>query len=74
MKISIRGDKEDSEPIMELFLEKDGKSILLRGTDTKGIDWTLLEVKDEGIHMYQGIPESTGWPIIGAGTGEIRLC
>ena len=65
MKISIKEKKQPSEEVvMELCLEQDDDDdeVYLRAYDDKGIQWTVAQFKQDGIHFWSDI-ECEGWPL-----------
>lgn len=68
LRVSVLGQDEDKEPVMELYLTTSSlNGIALKGRDASGAEWNLLWVGVDGIQMASGIPESTGWPVDGDG-------
>lgn len=65
MKITIRSETEESEePTMELWLARMMTigTIMLKGKDQDGNEWSLVELSGDGIHLCDGIT-ATGWPL-----------
>lgn len=61
MEISIRDEQESV--FMELFLEKEGDRVKLRGKDGNGHTWVILEIGQDGLSLYTSISKDSGWPI-----------
>lgn len=66
MKVTIRDDIKSTknEPEMNLYLEPDDGSVILKATDVNGNIWRILTLLPSGyIFRYSAISQKTGWPI-----------
>lgn len=63
LQISIRDEKPaEPQPVMELWLERDGDTVILLGSDSDGDSWIIARIFPDGIRFAANIA-APGWPL-----------